>query len=185
MSNYLTFPASIVVAIKADTGEEFLLRTDKELAEYQQIAAEDMEERLRAMQINGTKPEMLAARRSMETATIQASFERAKKDRDAALPTSITFDYKLKKPLYREYVAAESMATQADQNGEVKFDQNVFAEIVLPGAVLNTAGEEVDTGELPIIVGRELKGRLMRAIFPDSKRLPFTVLASAPSSKTT
>jgi hypothetical protein len=186
MSN-LFFAAPITVAVNPETGEEFLLRTDKEFAEYEQVALADMEERLRARDINGATKQYIESQRKMETAMIRASYERQKKDRDDAKPNSTVHKYQLRKPDYGEFVRAESLATQPDVNGLVTFDQNAFAELILPEAVFKedkvTQVDMSPGAGVSIIVGRELRGRLLRAIFPDAKRLPFTVLASDPTSK--
>lgn len=174
------FPVSLLVAARPDTGETFILYTDRELQEQADVQMADLEQSLEARRAGGEKPEAQEKLRQSVKAEIDARLARERRDREAAMPCAERVEYTLIKPTWGEHLRALGAANVLnEETGEVRFDQNVYAREIVPGAVDGMS--ESDVLDMDPVVADELRGRLLRAISPSRARLPFTSSPSSPS----
>ena len=180
MPSKIKFPVSLSVACNVDTGEEFILYTDREIEERDKVLVANIDQAIAAWtppdtdEARAARPEAEEKFREDTLRSIAAATERFKADRDAAEPYAERFDFLLLKPTWGEHLAAKGIANIINDNtGEARFDEDVYARELLPFCVEGM--KSVDVMGLTPKVGEELRFRLLRSMFPQENRLPFTL----------
>jgi hypothetical protein len=170
-----TISVSVMLITDMETGEDFLLPSDRDLREMEQRIEQDEEfaERLRGgdkeEQERGLAQKAFCKRRRFD-------LENLRKSRDRMLPYAERRDYTLVKPGYGKYFEAEGAASGPDENGNAVLSQSKLMHYLLPESILGLSRAEAEALEPVLMV--DLWSRLYRAIFPDLNRLPFSRLPS-------
>ena len=186
MPRSLKFSVRLKVAFNPDTGEQFILPTDKELAELRRLSLDDMEQAIAATPKeegeDAAKTQDKAAKRfRAETlALIEAQQARLKVNRAEAEGIAVEQDYDLAIPTADEHAQALAKAKPYnDETGDQRpFEEALYVMEILPACVIGLTPKEVRA--LPPVIFNDLARRLVRAIQPSENRLAFT----APLPKT-
>lgn len=175
----IKFPVTLTIACRPDTGEEFVLYTDREFAERNAILVANMEQSLASIvpskdeDAAAKQQEGMATFRESTLAEIKARTDREKSERDIALPFATEYDFIIVKPTWGMHLDALGVANVMNEDtGETHFNEDLYARTILPESLDGMKPKEVL--ELSPTVVNELRFRLLRSISPNQSRLPFT-----------
>lgn len=174
----IRFPVTLQIACRPDTGEEFVLYTDREFAERDAVLLANMEQSIASIVLSKDEDEAAKQKAGMETfrestrAEIKARTNREQADRDAALPYATEYDFVLVKPTWGMHLDALGVANVMNEDtGETRFNEDLYARTILSDALDGMKPKEVL--DLSPTIVNELRFRLLRSISPSSSRLPF------------
>jgi hypothetical protein len=173
------FTASFLLAFNPETGEEFVLYSDKEIAEREKVMLANVEQAIDAWPPTLTEESIADQKkaadafRASESAALKAKSKRFKADRDGAMDTAETLSFVVCKPTWGEHLEAIGKANVLNEDtGQATFDENVYVRELLPLCIEDMKAKDVL--DLSPTVAGELRFRFLRAVSPNENRLPFT-----------
>lgn len=168
-----TFTITLHTIPDPETGAKFLLPTESELAEGRnQLNTRLTEARDRAKSKTKSDREVGEAQvRIVQDAL--SGLDRLEAKRKALLDKATTETYLFERPTYAEYLEFESAAKQMDEDGEVRVDNAILMQSLLPHCLKKINGKDANVGDLELNIAMHLWKKLLSAIFPDNSRLPF------------
>lgn len=179
MPSKTKFTATFPVAFNPETGEEFVLYTDKEIAEREKVMLANIEQAIDALPPAQTEDGLAEQQkkadefRASETAAIHARTKRFKADRDAALGTAEVVSFVIRKPTWGEHLEALGKANVLNEDtGQQTFSEDLYVRELMPSCIEDMKPKDVL--ELSPTVAGELRFRFLRAVSPNENRLPFT-----------
>lgn len=168
-----TFTVTLHTIADPETGARFILPTESELSEGRnQLNARLAEARERAKSKTKSDREVGEAQVRI-TQDALTGLDRLEAKRKALLDRATAETYLFERPTYAEYLEFESAAKQMDEDGEVRVDNAMLMQALLPHCLKKINGAGAEIGELELNIAMHLWKKLQGAIFPDNSRLPF------------
>lgn len=179
MPSKLKFHVPLKIAFNPETGEQFILPTDKELDELRKLSLDDMEQSIAATPMpegEDAAPKQAAAIKQFRAETlagIEAQQARIRANRTEAEGSATDFEYDIAIPTADEHAQALAKAKPYnEETGEQRpFDQAIYIMEILPQCVLGMEPKEVRA--LSPVIFNDLARRLVRAVAPQDGRLAF------------
>jgi hypothetical protein len=172
-----TFDIILHVIPDPETGALFILPSESELTEGRnklQASLQDAKQRAKS-RTKSDRSVGEAQVRMVEDAI--ANLERLAAKRPQLLAKSEERVYTFTRPTYAEYLEFESAAKQMDEDGEVRVDNAILMQSLLPHCLkkIRVNKQEIEGGAetLEPNIGLHLWSKLQAACFPDNSRLPF------------
>ena len=180
MADRVTFPATIRVYYRKETGESWIIRDPKWLDEEYDRQMSVFTDRLDASfavdpLFLAMTPEQQNESRDRATGAFAKNFNAMRARHEAAFEEAKEYNLLLVKPTHREVTAARAKAKIVDnETGNISYDNEVLLEAIMPGHVEDDEGKVISIDSLdsePLV--EEIRLLLWRAIRPVESRLPF------------
>ena len=186
MPSKTKFTVTLRTSCNPETGETFILYTDRELEERNKVLLADLEERIAGWPTIADDKEAQEQQKQagILSAAIRAEIDartaRQKAERDIALPDADTQDFTIFKPTWFEHLDALGKANVLNEDtGQSTFSEDIYVRELLPMCIEGMLPKDV--GALDTTIAGELRFRFLRSISPNQNRLPFTAPLPATS----